>query len=153
MMTEQRSDTSFRGLGWACSGVLTRRDAENLRRFNVVTLAWAMMFVASTLAIVRFGAKGLTGWALATATLLLGVVAMALYVKFLRAADELLRKIHVEALGLGFGASIVFMLFWRLCERLGAPKLDVVDPVLVMVLFWAAGQYIGLRRYRGESGE
>ena len=140
-------------VGWACSEMLTPRDAANLRRFNVVTLAWAMMFVAATLAITGYGVAGLTGWALAAATLLLGITSMSLYVRFLRAADELLRKIHVEALALGFGAAIVFMLFWRLCERLGAPKLDVVDPVLVMVAFWAFGQWIGLRRYRLEVSQ
>lgn len=42
---------------------------------------------------------------------------------------------------------------WRLCERLGAPKLDVVDPVLVMIAFRVAGQWLGLRRYRVEASE
>jgi hypothetical protein len=132
---------------------MTARDADNLRRFNVACLAWAIMFAGGTLAIGRFGLTGVTGWAIAVATLLLGAVSMRLYVRFLREADELLRKIHVEALALGFGSAIVFMLFWRQCERLGAPKLDVVDPVLVMVLFWAAGQWLGLRRFRGEGSE
>jgi hypothetical protein len=152
-MNDPSPDSRSRAIGWSCSEMLTPRDAENLRRFNVVCLAWAMMFVAATMAIARYGVTGLTGWALAAATLLLGATAMGLYVRFLRAADELLRKIHLEALALGFGAAIVFMLFWRLCERLGAPKLDVVDPVLVMVAFWAAGQWLGLRRYRIEVSQ
>ena len=152
-MSAERPNSPPSGVGWTCSDVMTARDAENLRRFNVVCLAWAMMFVAATLAIDGFGVTGLTGWAMAAATLLLGLTTMGLYLKFLRAADELLRKIHVEALGLGFGAAIVFMLFWRLCERLGAPKLDVVDPVLVMVAFWAFGQWMGLRRYRIEASQ
>lgn len=152
-MPAERPQAPTPGIGWSCNDAMTPRDAETLRRFNVVCLAWAMMFVAATLAIVGFGVAGLTGWALACATLLLGVMTMAQYMKFLRGADELLRKIHLEALGLGFGASIVFMLFWRLCERLGAPKLDVVDPVVVMVAFWAAGQWFGLRRFRGGEPE
>lgn len=152
-MNNLSPDPQPRAIGWTCSAMLTPRDAENLRRFNVVCLAWAMMFVAATFAIVSCGVTGLTGWALALATLLLGATAMGLYIRFLRAADELLRKIHLEALALGFGAAIVFMLFWRLCERLGAPKLDVVDPVLVMVLFWAGGQWFSLRRYRIEAAQ
>ncbi len=152
-MSAERPEAPAPGIGWSCSDAMTPRDAENLRRFNVVCLAWAMMFAGATMAIGSFGVAGLTGWALATATLLLGVTTMGLYLKFLRGADELLRKIHVEALGLGFGASIVFMLFWRLCERLGAPKLDVVDPVLVMVAFWVVGQWLGLRRFRVEASE
>lgn len=152
-MASERTKAPNTGSGWTCGDAMTPRDAENLRRFNVVCLAWAVMFVAATLAIVSYGVRGLTGWAMAVATLVLGVTAMWLYVKFLRAADELLRKIHVEALALGFGAAIVFMLFWRLCERLGAPKLDVVDPALVMIAFWTAGQWLGLRRYRVEASE
>lgn len=152
-MTAERPSTPSSGIGWSCSDAMTPRDVENLRRFNVASLAWAMMFVAATLAIDGYGVTGLTGWALASATLLLGMTTMGLYMRFLRAADELLRKIHVEALALGFGAAIVFMLFWRLCERLGAPKLDVVDPVLVMIAFWVAGQWLGLRRYRVEASE
>ncbi len=152
-MPRETSTPGSSGFGWNCSDVLTARDAENLRRFNVVALAWAMLAACSSIAIGEFGVKGLTGWALAVATLLLGLTSIWLYLKFLRNADELLRKIHVDALGLGFGAAIVFMLFWRLCERLGAPKLDVSDPVLIMVLFWAAGQWIGLRRFRAESPE
>lgn len=151
-MESDRLETP-KGAGWSCSDAMTARDAGNLRRFNVVTLAWAMMFVAATLAIVQYGVSGLTGWALAAATLLLGLASMATYLRFLRAADELLRKIHLEALAFGFGTAIVFMLFWRLCERLGGPKLDVVDPVLVMVVCWAAGQWLGLRRYRAGSAE
>lgn len=152
-MASEQTKIPSQGIGWTCGDAMTPRDAENLRRFNVVCLAWALMFVGATLAIVSYGVAGLTGWAMAVATLVLGVTAMGLYVKFLRAADELLRKIHVEALALGFGAAIVFMLFWRLCERLGAPKLDVVDPVLVMIAFWVAGQWLGLRRYRVEASE
>jgi len=39
------------------------------------------------------------------------------------------------------------MIGWRLCERLGAPKLDVDDPLIVMVVTFAIGQIIGTRRY------
>lgn len=152
-MNAERPGAPSSGIGWSCGDAMTPRDTEKLRRFNVASLAWAMMFGAATLAIDGFGVTGLTGWALAIATLVLGLTTMGLYMRFLRAADELLRKIHVEALALGFGAAIVFMLFWRLCERLGAPKLDVVDPVLVMIAFWVAGQWLGLRRYRVEASE
>jgi hypothetical protein len=44
---------------------------------------------------------------------------------------------------------VVAMMGYRLCERLGAPDLDINDPVLVMVLVWFGGQYLGARRYAG----
>lgn len=72
---------------------------------------------------------------------------MRSYVSFLRQADELLRKVHLEALAFAFGAGIVAMMGYRLCERLGAPKLDVNDAALVMLLCWLGGQWLGSRRY------
>jgi hypothetical protein len=69
------------------------------------------------------------------------------FIRFLREADELLRKIQLEALGVAFGAGAVFALGYRLCERIGAPKLDVDDGFLLMMIFWTLGQYVGYRRY------
>jgi len=73
--------------------------------------------------------------------------AVLAFIRFLREADELLRKIQLEALGVAFGAGAVFTLGYRLCERIGAPRLDVSDGYLVMMIFWTLGQYLGYRRY------
>jgi hypothetical protein len=78
---------------------------------------------------------------------LLGAAVVWSYVTFIRRADELLRKIHLEALALGFGAGVVFMLGYRLFERAGAPELDVSDPILVMMLVFTAAQLLLNRRY------
>lgn len=85
------------------------------------------------------------------AALFLGVMTVRAYVRFLRNADELLRKIHLEALAIAFGTGAVFMPVYRLCERLGAPKLDSVDPLFVILLAWVFGQWFGGRRYAGEE--
>ena len=53
----------------------------------------------------------------------------------------------MPALALGFGAGLVGMFGYRLLERAGAPTMDVSDPALIMVIFWAVGQWFGLRRY------
>ena len=88
-------------------------------------------------------------WVLTAATILLFTGTVRAYIVFIRNADELLRKIQVEALALSFGTATIFMIGWRLCERLGAPQLDVDDPLLVMVITWAIGQWMGMRRYAG----
>ena len=79
---------------------------------------------------------------------MLGVVACARYVRFLRRADELLRQIQLEGLALGFGAGMVFMFGYALAERAGAPPLDVADPLLPMAGCWVLGQWLATRRYR-----
>ena len=61
--------------------------------------------------------------------------------------DELERKIHVEALALGFGVGAVWMMGWRLFERAGAPLLDVNDGLLVMLIAYGVGVALARRRY------
>jgi hypothetical protein len=69
------------------------------------------------------------------------------YVAFLRDADELQRKIQVEALALGFGAGLVAMHGYRLLERAGMARLDVNDLGIVMVVAFVTGIVFGRRRY------
>ncbi|HEX7153552.1 MAG TPA: hypothetical protein VF618_18840 [Thermoanaerobaculia bacterium] len=129
------------------ANALTPRDAINIRHFYLWLLAAAAAFVAATLLFDGRFLSGPPAWALAATVIVLLLFTLRAYLRFLRAADELLRKIHVEALALAFGAGFIFMTGWRLFERLGAFKLDVNDPVLVMMLFFALGLWLGTRRY------
>lgn len=106
-----------------------------------------LAFAAATILIDGQLIPDAVGWFLTAISVILTVLSMRSYIAFLRQADELLRKVHVEALAFAFGAGIVFMMGYRLCERLGAPKLDVNDASLVMLLCWTAGQFVGARRY------
>jgi hypothetical protein len=131
----------------ACSALLTPRDRANMRRFNIALAIWALVFLGST-ALLRFGAvEGAAAWLVALAPATMAVIAIRHYVRFLRAADELLRLVQLEGLALGFGAGFVFMTSWRLFERAGAPHLDISDGLLVMIVFWTLGQFLAARRY------
>jgi hypothetical protein len=133
--------------------LFTPRDLQNYRVF----IGWMMgaMFTFAGVTVVLDGkfVPAAAGWALAAASGLLSILAMRSYILFLRHADELLRKVHLESLAFAFGAGIVVMMTYRLCERLGAPKLDVNDAALVMMLTWIAGQWIGGRRYSALEEE
>ena len=119
----------------------------------ILVLSTALVFIAGTI-LIRGGHIGDTAaWIFPAATALLGIATMRAYVMFLRAADELLRKIHIEALAIGFGAGAILMLAWRLAERLGAPKLDSNDPLLAMLVFSAVGHWLGVRRFSGGEEE
>lgn len=132
----------------ACTDAYTPRDTRNMRIFNIWALAAGVTFVAATILIVKdIVPRGPLAWGLATANFIVVFLAVRAYMVFLRGADELLRRIQLEGLALGFGAGAVFMLSYRIFERLGAPKLDSADPFVIMAVFWALGQYIGLRRY------
>ena len=133
-----------------CSALYTPRDVRNMRVFNVWFISAMFCFGTAT---VLLGRKwldtGAVAWGLTAATIVLLAMAIRAYMIFLRGADELLRKVQLEALALSFGATILFMIGWRLCERLGAPKLDVDDPLILMMLVFALGQLLGVRRYSG----
>jgi hypothetical protein len=73
-------------------------------------------------------------WLIAAVPTFLGLLLIQIYVRFLRSADELLRKTHLEGLALGFGASFLFLTGYQLFEPLGAPVLDFNYPLMVLVL-------------------
>ena len=127
--------------------LLTERSAPIFRGVSLLVLATALVFGTGTVLIDGGFVRPPIAWIFPVATAIVGIVALAAYVRFLRVADELLRKIHVEALALAFGTGAVFMIVYRLCERLGAPKLDSNDPLLVMGIACCIGLWLGVRRY------
>lgn len=134
--------------GWLPGCHTTPTDRRKLRRLNVMVLLWAVVFVAGSFMARHHPDWRALGYSLVALTGLLGIAVVAIYVDYLRTADELLRKIQLEALGLAFGAGWVFTFTYRMCQRLGAPALDIDDPMLVMILVWVVAQFLGARRYR-----
>jgi hypothetical protein len=138
-------------------GFYTARDARNQRRFTLWMLAAALAYVGATAAL-RWraslpGALLWLPWMLTGLAWLLALQAIRRYVIFLRAADELLRRIQTEALALGFGAGAVVSMLYPLLEELGAPKLGGYAIAFVMMLAWSAGTWLGTRRYSGKNAE
>ncbi|HEX6159161.1 MAG TPA: hypothetical protein VF111_03275 [Thermoanaerobaculia bacterium] len=135
-----------------CDTLFTPRDARHYRIFSAWMVAAMFSFGAATLLFDSGWLKpGIAAWSLTALTVALLVMTVRAYIIFLRGADELLRKVHLEALAVAFGTGAVTMMGYRLCERLGAPKLDVNDAFLVMMLTWLASQWVGARRYAGAE--
>jgi len=76
-----------------------------------------------------------------------GVVALLGFGRFLREADELQRRIQLEALTMGFGACLFAGFGYRLFEGLGAPVASISDASIAMVFFYLIGLWVGRRRY------
>ena len=70
---------------------------------------------------------------------------MLAFRRFLREADELQRRIQLEALALGFGAAVVGAAAYRLLERAGAT--DVSDVIMILAVGYSVGVIAGQRRY------
>ena len=151
MTRPETPPTNSSGFGWTCSGLLTPRDAANLRRFNAWNIGLALSFAGSVLLLTAGIMSSGVGYALAAATFVIGLGAIRSYVRFLRDADELLRKIHLEAIAVAFGAGIVSILTWELLEQVGAPHIEISIFAAAMLIFWGLGQAAGIRRYSEGS--
>jgi hypothetical protein len=128
----------------------TEADRRNQYRFLLWTAAWGVSFLGATW-LLRASDVRLDGWAVWTVAIapnVLAVVAGATYVRFLREADELIRKIQLEALAIGFAAALLIGIGSTLLERAGAPEVGVGDLTVIMMVAFALGQLIGLQRYR-----
>ena len=146
-MNDLTQPQQTKGFGWTCSGLLTERDARNLRVFNVFLILWALSFAISLIALGAEVLPSQAGFALPAITLALGGVSVQKYFVFLRGADELLRRIQLEAFAFGFGGGTVLMLTWGLLEELGAPQIQAAGWVSIMLILWGIGQRLGIRRY------
>jgi len=131
----------------ACQG-MTARDQRNARVTNWWLLAWMVCFVGTAFAI-RDGVlpAGPLAWAAIAICTLLGLVVVRYYMRFVREADELLRKIQLEALAIGFGAAFIGNFTMSLVERLRGESFDMGDLFLLMVFSYMVGIIAGMRRY------
>jgi hypothetical protein len=124
-------------------------------RATGVFLGSGLLWVG-TLALARFGpelwgdARQVATWAAVVANLVAGVLWIVAFTRFLRAVDELQRKIMLDALGITLGAGWVAGFGYVVAERAGlVADVDVAAllPVLMGVVFlvaFAAGKI----RYR-----
>jgi hypothetical protein len=118
------------------------------RRPGLLLTAWLLGFIGiAGLYELELLAPGWPRYAAAALHTVLGLLTLGSYVAFLRSCDELERKIHVEALALGFGVGALWMMAWRLFERAGAPQLDVNDGLLVMLGAYGIGVALARQRY------
>lgn len=126
----------------------TETDRRNQYRLLGWTLAWAVVFVGASFLLRSDEPRGGWSWVIATIPIVLALGPGAAYLRFLRGADELMRRIQMESLAFGFGAGVVFAFGWQLLQRAGAPAVDVGDTVVVMMVGFVVGQLLAIRRYR-----
>lgn len=138
---------TLRRLISSCTGI-TERDRRNSRRANLWLFVWMLSFVQAVLAIKnQWISPGFVTWLAIAGSTAFGLIAVRKYMNFLREADELLRKIHLEALALGFGAGFLATFTMSLIERVRDQPFDLGDVFLVMVIFYVIGVIVGTRRY------
>ena len=62
--------------------------------------------------------------------------------------DELQRRIQLEAIGIGFGASILAFMTFGLLVQVGVSQVSWMYVPVVMILFWGVGKLWTIWKYR-----
>ena len=140
-------DTAKPALWRRCQ--LTPRDRRNQQRTLIWLLVWVVSWVVANIAIKEaWAADWLPPALYAVIPTILGVVMMLAYWKFLREADELQRKIQLEALAIGFGAGVVGGYTVHLLSRAGVlSSVEFSEVAAFMMIVYAIASLIGERRY------
>lgn len=135
---------------WGCASELGPGDVANYRRFMLFTLLWVAVFLPLIFALKTWGEAipQAAAYGLALLPTLAYLAVVWSYVRFLRHADELTRKIHQEGMVIGFGAGVVTLLGYPVFEAAGAPPGDLAYALMPMVLAYVIGILRAQRRYR-----
>ena len=133
---------------WAdCGG--TKRDRRNQRKIILWMLAWMVPWLTLTLGIKKewfsFGPIAMIALVVIT---LMGVKMLFSYHHFLREADELRRKIELDALAIAVGISVVSSFSYATLERAGVVgETDILSLMMIMMASYSISVVIGLWRY------
>lgn len=132
-------------------GPAMTRNCRNQRRVVLWSLVWMSSWVAVTLALTSgWLASGAPGIVAAVVSSSLGIGTVLAYRRFLKEADEVQRRIELEALAMAFGVGVVGGFAYWLLERSGAvpiAKTDLLYVLAGMCLTYSAGVLLGKRRY------
>ena len=109
---------------------------------------WAFTYVLAS-ALIRGDRiqEGLPTYAVALVPIVLSMVAVAAYMRFVLRADELLRKMSLEAFSFGFAGGFVATFALDLAEKAGFGPFDISTPMLAMAACWILGFLVAARRY------
>jgi hypothetical protein len=126
----------------------TETDRRNYLVLVAWLIAWAVTFLLATWGLQEdLGLPTSVGWLLAIIPTANAIITLFAYLRFLRMANELLRRTQLDGLALGCGAGVIFGVGYQLFEHVGAPSMQVSHIIIVMTCGWVAGLLLGMRRY------
>jgi hypothetical protein len=127
----------------------TAVDQRNLIVFTAWCFIWAVCFCAVTFALRSLPElQQPFTWMLALIPIVVGVVTVRAFLRFLREADEFTRKVQLEGIAWGFGAGHLFCVGYFFLEMFGAPRMPMIIGIVPLTLGWAVGSALVAARYR-----
>jgi hypothetical protein len=150
-MTGAGNVNSERATWWQAALMIrgqTEVDQRNLRAIWIWTFVWAAVFSAVTIALSALPHQGPFAWLLAAIPIVVSIPTVRAYLRFLREADEFMRKVQLEGIAIGCAAGWIFCMGYLVLEEAGAPELPMVLALVPMALGWAIGSFLVAARYR-----
>ena len=132
---------------------LTSSDRRNLRPMYICTLLFTVSFLIARLFLPRgdgsMAAQPLWAWPVTILPIVLGVLLAYYYQRFIRETDEMMRKIHLEALATAFGVAFVVGMSAGLLDQIDVPKVGKADLTWsIMVVTYSVRLKMLARKYR-----
>ncbi|WP_153067178.1 hypothetical protein [Steroidobacter cummioxidans] len=127
----------------------TKAEQRNIRSVWMWCLVWLAGVVAVTTALEAF--PRLPAWLgglLAIIPIALSIPALLANIRFIREADEFMRKVQLQGIAIGFAAGFVFCMGYQVLERAGAPHLSMIFATAPLGIGWAIGSFIVAYRHR-----
>jgi hypothetical protein len=109
---------------------------------------YAILLVASLATIKFAGITGAPAILLAMMPLVAGVFVVMAVRDFITMADELQRKIQLEALAMAMAGTFLLLLAGSLLPIAELDEPSYAWPLAAMSLFWAIGQVVASMRYK-----
>lgn len=126
----------------------TARDRRNNKRFVALCLVWAVCFTGVDLIQEKTAVSDSVAWALAFVPALPAIATVAAYLKFLHEADEMIRRVHLTGLAVGFGAG-AFVVMGIQAPGLAGDRIFDKELVFAALVFgWVFGQLWATWRYK-----
>jgi hypothetical protein len=129
----------------ACYGTAT--DRKNSRRTTQFSIIWAASIIVATWVVKFLDLPAALVWVIALAPNLAALLTLSAYMKYLRMADELQRRIQLEGLAIGFGVGWFFAIGYLVAQAAGAPELPLTAMILVLTAGLVLGNVIAIRNY------
>jgi hypothetical protein len=127
----------------------TEADQRNIRAIWIWCFVWAAVFFAVVTTLRALPQlQGPFAWLLAAIPIIVSILPVRAHLRFLREADEFMRKVQLEGIAIGYTAGFVFCMGYIIVERAGAPELPLRFAVVPMGLGWAIGSFLAAARYR-----
>ena len=137
---------------WRCilgfeQNAMTKSDWRRQRLFLLVCFLWALSYVTiSWIFNLNNPMSEFFRWILFAIPVIFGILAFFAYLRFITHADELIQKINMEGLAIGFGLGAVYNMSHQLLSNV---QVNINDMTLViMMVGWSLGVIRATRRYQ-----